>query len=340
MLRVGELAKKSGLTVRTLHHYDSIGLLRPSARSDSGYRLYGPQDIARLHQIQALRQFGLPLTEIGALLARTDVTLATVIAQQIEMLDRKIARFIDLRERLTLLQAQHSAGEAPDLADWLNTLELMTMYEKYFSPEELKALPFYSASPEDKQEWKAMVEEAHTLITQGVPPEDARAQDLATRWMLRLERDTAAHPVLFAKLNTMHANERGLQEQSGITPATIDYIVRAFSQAKLAIYEKYLSPEEFAFLSANYFKRMHEWPPLIAELREAMAGGVAPEDDSVQALAQRWMALFCSYAGNDPATHQKIRDAMGREPGLRRGTWVDEPLLDYLRRAMAGMQRR
>ncbi|WFP48908.1 MerR family transcriptional regulator [Methylomonas sp. EFPC3] len=69
LLKVGELAKRCGLTVRTLHHYDSIGLLKPSARSDTGYRLYQRGDIARLHQIQALRQFGLSLAEIGDILA-------------------------------------------------------------------------------------------------------------------------------------------------------------------------------------------------------------------------------------------------------------------------------
>jgi DNA-binding transcriptional MerR regulator len=61
MLKVGELAALANLTVRTLHHYDDIGLLRPSARSDAGYRLYSRDDVARLHQIQALRAFGMGL---------------------------------------------------------------------------------------------------------------------------------------------------------------------------------------------------------------------------------------------------------------------------------------
>ena len=68
MLKVGELAQRSGLTVRTLHHYDAIGLLAPSGRSESGYRLYSPADVQRLHGIQALRHMGLPLAHIGELL--------------------------------------------------------------------------------------------------------------------------------------------------------------------------------------------------------------------------------------------------------------------------------
>ena len=78
-LKVGELARRSGLTIRTLHHYDSIGLLCPSARSEAGYRLYSDADVARLHGIQALRQWGLGLSEIGALLANQGATLPAIL---------------------------------------------------------------------------------------------------------------------------------------------------------------------------------------------------------------------------------------------------------------------
>lgn len=56
LLKIGELATRTGLTVRTLHHYDNVGLLRPLARSDAGYHLYNRTDIERLHRIQALRR--------------------------------------------------------------------------------------------------------------------------------------------------------------------------------------------------------------------------------------------------------------------------------------------
>ena len=54
-LKVGELARRTGLTVRTLHHYDEIGLLRPSLHTDSGHRLYTGRDVARLQQVLSLR---------------------------------------------------------------------------------------------------------------------------------------------------------------------------------------------------------------------------------------------------------------------------------------------
>lgn len=86
-LTVGELAKRTGLTVRTLHHYHAIGLLTPSARAENGYRLYGRDEIARLHQIQALSRFGLALAEIGAYLDQPGARLADVISRQLAMLD-------------------------------------------------------------------------------------------------------------------------------------------------------------------------------------------------------------------------------------------------------------
>ncbi len=99
LLKVGELAKRSGVTVRTLHHYDAIGLLTPSARSDRDYRLYNLDDIARLHQIQALRRFGFSLTDIGTTLANPASRLSSIVEQSVA-----------LRDRLSQLQGQLSRG--------------------------------------------------------------------------------------------------------------------------------------------------------------------------------------------------------------------------------------
>src|SRR6202007_1246530 len=71
-LKVGELARRTGLTVRTLHHYDEIGLLRPSLHTDSGHRLYTGADIARLQQVLSLRQLGFSLEEVRDCLDRPD----------------------------------------------------------------------------------------------------------------------------------------------------------------------------------------------------------------------------------------------------------------------------
>lgn len=68
LFQVGEIAQKTGLTIRTLHHYEEIGLLIPTARTDAGYRLYNVQCLERLTQIQMLRQVGVKLKDIGEIL--------------------------------------------------------------------------------------------------------------------------------------------------------------------------------------------------------------------------------------------------------------------------------
>jgi MerR family transcriptional regulator, thiopeptide resistance regulator len=70
--RVGELASLTGVSVRTLHHYDQIGLLKPSAHSEGGYRLYSENELLRLQQILMLRYLGFGLVSIGTLLDRPD----------------------------------------------------------------------------------------------------------------------------------------------------------------------------------------------------------------------------------------------------------------------------
>ncbi|CAI0800426.1 MerR family transcriptional regulator [Serratia entomophila] len=339
LLKIGELARRSGITVRTLHHYDSIGLLVPSARSDAGYRLYDRADITRLHHIQALRRLGMKLAEVGAILERSGLALPAVIEQQIAMFDRQLAQIAALRGRLQHMHAQLTAGNEPELNDWLTTLELMTMYDKYFTADELAQLPFYQADAARNQEWAALVNDVGQLIASGVEPQAQPAQALARRWMQMLERDTAGNPAFLTRLNAMHAEEPAIREQTGITPAMTDYVTRAFAETKLAIYQKYLSEEEYAHVRRHYFTRLQEWPALIARFHQALQDGVPPDSPQARQLAANWLELFQSYAGPSPATQMKIRQAMDREPTLTEGTWLTPALLDYLRQAVGHLMR-
>ena len=77
--KVGELARRTGLSVRTLHYYDEIGLLSPSRRTEAGHRLYTAGDVVRLQQIKSLRHLGFGLKEIRECLDRPDFPLSRVI---------------------------------------------------------------------------------------------------------------------------------------------------------------------------------------------------------------------------------------------------------------------
>lgn len=98
-LQIGELAELTGVTVRTLHHYDRIGLLRPSHRSSAGYRRYAAADVRRLQQIVVYRRLELPLAEIAALLDGPDGPVVHLTRQR----DAAAARIGELRDLLTTL---------------------------------------------------------------------------------------------------------------------------------------------------------------------------------------------------------------------------------------------
>ena len=338
LLKIGELAKRTGLTVRALHHYDAIGLLSPSARSDAGYRLYNEADIARLHRILALRRFGLALADIGTTLTRADLSLATVVARQIGLLTEQIQQAKALRSRLSQLQGQLADGQEPDLADWLTTLEHMTMYDKYFSQEELTQLPIYTQADDVEPEWQALVAQVQALMDAGTDPGDSQAQVLATQWMAMVRRDTGNNPILFAKLNAMHEHEPSVQERTGISPQMMAFILAASKAHQLSIYRNYLDDDEFAFMRANFGKRDAEWPPLVAQVRTAMDEGHAPGSPQARALALAWFDLFRSFAGDQPATQQKIRQALQNEPALRQSGMVDERMGAFISAAMQALR--
>lgn len=337
-LKIGDLARRTGLTVRALHHYDSIGLLTPSARSDAGYRLYTQADIARLHQIMALRQFGLSLADIGTTLTSEELPLAAIVSRQIAMLTQQIAGAEALRARLQHLASQLARGQEPDLADWLTTLEHMTMFDKYFTPDELKELPLANPTPAMTDEWKTLVAKVQQQMDAGSTPLHAEPQALARQWMQMIKRDTGNNPVLFAKLNAMHETEPSLAAVTGISAGMMQFVIAAAQEARNALYRPYLDEAEFAFLRANIGKRAMEWRPLIAQVYQAMQDGHAPDSPEAQALARHWFDLFRSYAGDNPATQLKIRKALAEQPELTDDAMVDAPMRDYIRAAMQSLR--
>src|ERR1700752_3439183 len=85
-LQVGELARRTGLTVRALHHYDEIGLLKPSLHTEAGYRLYTATDVPRLQQVLSLRSLGFSREEVRDCLTRPDFAPLPVIRRHVERL--------------------------------------------------------------------------------------------------------------------------------------------------------------------------------------------------------------------------------------------------------------
>jgi DNA-binding transcriptional MerR regulator len=137
LLTVGEVADRCGVTVRTLHHYDRIGLLLPSGRSSAGYRLYTPEDVQRLQHVVVYRRLGFGLDDVAAML---DDPQADVTAHLRRQRTAVAARVEQLRDLLTALD---------------RALE-QTVTDKPATPQDLRNLfgeDFDDAQDEARERW-------------------------------------------------------------------------------------------------------------------------------------------------------------------------------------------
>lgn len=188
-MNIGEVAKRTGLTVRALRHYEELGLLRPPRRSEGGQRRYGPPELERLRRIVALRQLGFGLAEIGAMLDRPDGSPLAVLDAHVARIETQLATLIRLRDRLRGIAEQIRSGESETTSELLDTLEIMMMVERHYTPEQLDWLAQRSEEVgEDRikqveAEWTRLIDEVAAAIDAGIPANDPRAGTLAERWM-------------------------------------------------------------------------------------------------------------------------------------------------------------
>ncbi|MFJ4365758.1 MerR family transcriptional regulator [Streptomyces chartreusis] len=119
---IGEVARRSGVSARMLRHYESLGLLRPSGRTGSGYREYSGEDIRRIFHIESLRSLGLSLREIGRALDDPGFTPSALVDDLIRQTRERIAAETDLLTRLRRIDAAEPAG-------WEDVLQVVAVLQ-------------------------------------------------------------------------------------------------------------------------------------------------------------------------------------------------------------------
>lgn len=337
--KIGELAKKLGLSVRALHHYDAIGLLSPSQRTDGGARLYGRDDLIRLHRIEALKRFGYSLPDIKASLddQLTDGPLK-LLQRQITELNAQALRAQRLSRHLQYIVDMIAAGSEIAATDWLNALELMNMYQKHLDDDELDALLASGPDtvPPTDPSWTELIDEVRVAVQQALPTESDAAQALSWRWIRLVIRMTHNDPALATKLMMMQLGEPRARQIVGITVEMLDWIDEAFTHARCALLDKYLSPAQADEVRRRQFAtaKSQAWPALVVELRAQMDAGVDAGAAPVQAIVKRWQQLFLdSFCGDDAVLEARVRDALMHEPDLQLGVGLDDSLLAYLHKA-------
>jgi DNA-binding transcriptional MerR regulator len=236
--KVGELASRTGLTVRTLHHYDEIGLLKPSLHTEAGYRLYTHADVARLQQVLSLRQLGFALEEIRDCLDRPGFAPLEVIRLHVTRLREQIELRQKLCERLEALAEHFRTAEEVSADEFLYTIEVMTMIEKYYTPEQLAQLDARAkvvgqeAIDQAPQQWADLFTDVTAEMQAGTDPADPKAQELAKRWLALVTLATGGDPGIFNSLRRMYANEDNVMgtDTKAMRPM-MEYILKAAAAA-------------------------------------------------------------------------------------------------------------
>ncbi len=219
MFKVSEFAEKAGVTVRTLHHYDRLGLLKPSERNRAGYRLYGERDLVRLQQIATLKFIGLSLKQIKDVLDGRDLDLPATLSLQRRLLTDK-RRQIELALR-AIEEAERSVGSSrtPDWTALKKIIEVMEMQtnnewmKKYYSDEAQAKIGQKAAhfTPEMQaqvtQQWNQLIREVESAISSKQDPADAPARELAERWADMTRGFTGADPEIQKGLNNLYADQ-------------------------------------------------------------------------------------------------------------------------------------
>lgn len=127
--KVGVLAARAGLTVRALHHYDTLGLCRPSQRTAAGHRLYTAEDVTRLYRVALLRRLGLRLDEICMALDEPQWQLSAALRRHLADTTERLEVTSRLRGRLAAMCDEIDTDTSPSTDELFNTLEEMTMLD-------------------------------------------------------------------------------------------------------------------------------------------------------------------------------------------------------------------
>ncbi|WP_409330079.1 MerR family transcriptional regulator [Trujillonella humicola] len=241
-MHVGEVAARTGVTVRTLHHYDRIGLLSPSARSAAGYRRYSAADLDRLHQVLVYRGLGFGLEEVATLLDDPDADPLEHLRRQHRLLRDRVEA--DRR----LLAAVEREMEARQMGISLTPEERFEVFGRHdparyeaevrerWGDTDAYAQSRQRAARYTKDDWLRIRSEGEDLTRRmaealrgGVEPDSPPAMDLAEEHRQQISRDFYdCSPEMHAGLGRMHVeDERFTATYEAVAPGLAQWVSTA-----------------------------------------------------------------------------------------------------------------
>jgi DNA-binding transcriptional MerR regulator/predicted lactoylglutathione lyase len=185
--KIGELANETGLTVRALHHYDQIGLLKPSQETEGGHRLYSTADVEQLQKIVTLKQLGFSLDKIKEAIVSPQFSLGSATTQLRVEIEKRKADLDDIEFRLRDVERFQGSGEVR--ADQvLQLLSRMNLYERHLTEEQQELIKQHDLrfGPEKldelRREWLTATEDVQKAMSTKLSPSDWRTKAICMRW--------------------------------------------------------------------------------------------------------------------------------------------------------------
>ncbi|MGD0629869.1 MAG: MerR family transcriptional regulator [Terracidiphilus sp.] len=324
--RIQEFARLADVSVRTLHHYDRMGLLRPQ-RTQAGYRLYTVRDLQRLEQILALRFLGMPLQQIRTLLDHDGMSLADSLKLQRSALEEKretVERAIRAIKDAESVMQRDQAPEAKVLATIIaafkemNNMEFM---EKYFSEEawakfsgRRKEMP-PDAKKRASQAWIDLYTEAESLL--GEDPASEAAQKLVARWLALEDRSCDGDKGIKEGFRKAWRDRQNWppKDRKRIEQFNVEKIADFIGLAMGASMKKYYSDAAWAKLmklraqtdEGARKQTGQAWLELFRDVDASL--DEHPSSKAAQELATRWLKLVERSIGDDPGIRAGVRKA-------------------------------
>ena len=236
-IKIGELARRAGVSVRTLHHYDEIGLLKPALGGGGQQRLYAKREIERLLRIRTLQRLGFSLDEIGSCLDDPQFAPLQVIETHLECVTGELELARRLRDRLEAVAASLRSAEEPSAELFLQTLETMSdmeeLFKKAYTPEQMEYLKQRRDEVgEDRMrevqgEWQQLFDEYRAAMERGDDPTSETVQDLARRSQALIEEFTGGNDGIRESLGKLYQQNPELPQRYGAEPELWSYMARA-----------------------------------------------------------------------------------------------------------------
>jgi DNA-binding transcriptional MerR regulator len=215
LFQAQEFAERAGVTVRTLHHYDRLGLLKPESYTPAGYRLFGEASLARLQQISMLKFIGLPLKQIRDVLNHKPLDLRATLRLQREAIEQRRHQLEQAIAAINEAERVMSSSEEPDWAAFRRIIEVINMQndmewvKRYYSEEQLQSLAARQTPQEvieqGQRDWAELISDIEAAL--GEDPASEKAQELAKRWSALIEQFTLGDAGIQKSLNKLYADK-------------------------------------------------------------------------------------------------------------------------------------